>query len=406
MYENISTMDDFEFENKWVLLRIDINSTVIDGKIEDDERIKRHLGTIKELMEHDARVAILAHQGRPGEDDFTTLEPHAEIMSEELDNFEYVPDVFGPTAKKKIRSLEPGEVILLENVRFYSEERINRDPEWHARRHLVRNLAPLFDIFVNDAFAAAHRSNASLVGFTRRLPSCVGRVMEREIEVLETMVRDEMEDGVFVIGGSKIEDAIKVIRRAIEMDNVRRVLLGGLVGNLFLWASGVDLGKPSRKFLDMKGYTGYLDEARELLEEGDDVILVPEDVALNRGGEREEVDVDELPADAPVFDIGTGTIERYRKEVESAGMVVANGPMGVYEEPGFEKGTYEVLNAIADSEAFSVIGGGHIIAAAKACGAYDSIDHVSTGGGAMLRMLAGERLPAIDAILTCPFSGC
>ncbi len=405
MYENVRTMDDFEFEERWVLLRVDINSTIVDGKIEDDERIRRHLVTIQELVEEGARVAILAHQGRPGEDDFTTLEPHAEIMAEELDDFEYVPDVFGPTAKEKIRSLDPGQVLLLENVRFYAEERINRDPEWHARRHLVRNLAPLFDVFVNDAFAAAHRSNASLVGFTRRLPSCVGRIMERELEVLENMVKNEMEDGVFVIGGSKVGDAIKVVRRALQMDNVRRILLGGLVGNLFLWASGVDLGRPSRRILEEKGYTRYLDEARELLEEDDGKILIPKDVALNVGGERREVDVEELPADAPVYDIGSETVDEYREEIRRAGMIIANGPMGVYEERGFEKGTYEVLDAIASADGFSVIGGGHIIAASKACGVYDDIDHVSTGGGAMLRLLAGERLPALDAVATCPFTG-
>ncbi len=405
MYEDLRTMDDFEFEERWVLLRVDINSTIVDGRIEDDERIRRHLITIRELVEEGARVAILAHQGRPGEDDFTTLEPHAKIMERELDEFEYVPDVFGPTAKEKIRSLDPGQVLLLENVRFYSEERMNRDPEWHARRHLVRNLAPMFDVFVNDAFAAAHRSNASLVGFTRRLPSCVGRVMEREIEVLETMVKNEMEDGVLVIGGSKVGDAIKVVRRALQMDNVLRVLLGGLVGNLFLWASGVDIGKPSRRILKEKGYTRYLDEARELLDEDDGKILLPRDVALNAGGERREVPVEELPADEPIHDIGSETIDLYREEIRRAGMIIANGPMGVYEERGFERGTYEVLETIASADGFSVIGGGHIIAAAKACGAYDGIDHVSTGGGAMLRLLAGERLPALDAVATCPFTG-
>ncbi|NPB02453.1 MAG: phosphoglycerate kinase [Methanopyri archaeon] len=406
MYDDLPFVEDVDLEGLSVVLRVDINSSIVDGRIEDDERIRRHAKTVAALLDEGAKVAVLAHQGRPGDPDFTTLEPHHEVMSEVLgDGIEYVPDVFGPAAKEAIRSLKPGEAVLLENVRFYSEERMNREPEWHAQRHLVRNLAPLFDVFVNDAFAAAHRSNASLVGFTRRLPSYVGHVMKREVEVLDGKVRKEMEDGVFVLGGSKVGDAMRVIARAVEMDNVKRILLGGLVANVFLWAEGIDPGRPTRKYLRDKGYADYVDDARELLEEDEEgKIMVPKDVALNDGGRRVEVPVEELPSDHPIFDIGSETIEEYVAEIESAGMVIANGPMGVYEEGGFEKGTYEVLNAMANSDAFTVIGGGHIIAAAKACGAYEGMDHVSTGGGSMLRLLAGERLPALEAIRTCPLN--
>ena len=382
------SLDELNAAGKNVLVRVDFNSPVdpATGRILDDKRIRGHLGT----------VVLLSHQSRPGRADFTTLETHAERLSRVLGRrVEYVDSVFGDGVDEAVESAEPGDVLLLENARFYSEEYIEMPPEEAADTHEVRRLAPLFDAYVNDAFSAAHRSQPSIVGFPRRLPAYAGELMEREIGVLGSL--DEApEPLVLSLGGAKVEDALGVVGNVAHNGAADRILLSGAVGNLFLVADGVDMGEGTAGFLEEKGFLELIDQARKLLDEHGELLRLPSDVAVGIDDERVEVGVDELPVEPPAFDIGIETVAEYAATLRDAGTAVVNGPPGVYEEPLFERGTEEVLSAAADAE-YAVAGGGDTAAAIDSLDVA-GFDHVSSGGGASTAMLSGDDLPGVEEL--------
>ncbi|MBC7114076.1 MAG: phosphoglycerate kinase [Archaeoglobi archaeon] len=388
------TLDDVETASKRVLLRIDVNSPVSEsGKIMDTSRFEQHLETIRELQ--NSKLVIMSHQGRPGDDDFTTLEQHAEILSEMLGKeVEYIDDIFGPAARERIKKLEDGEILMLENVRFYSEEILNRPPERQALTPMVQKLSPLFDLFVNDAFSTAHRSQPSMVGFSVTLPSVAGRLMEREVKALSRVVKNPERPVTFVLGGRKYEDSIEVIESALSNRIADRILTCGMVGNVFLAVKhGID-----EKQLGFEIKRAVKDKVRQILRVFEDRIEIPVDVAYPLNGSRHEMPVETLPIGLPIWDIGSKTIEKYRKVIRESGTVVANGPAGRFEDPDFGKGTLEILEAIAESRCFSVLGGGHLIAAASKLGLLDKFSYVSTSGGALLTFVSGKPLPAVIAL--------
>ncbi len=398
MTKEILTIDDFNLKNKTVLVRVDLNCPIDPqtGEFLDDRRIIQHAKTVKELSDKGAKVVVLAHQGRAGEDyDFTTLEKHAQRLAKHThNNVEYVPDLIGPTAKQKIKSLKSEEVILLENVRFLAEENLNRPADAQAATHFVKNLAPLADYFSLDAFAAAHRSQPSLVGFTEVLPSFAGRILEQEIVMLGRAIKSKKRPSLFIAGGAKVKDSLKAIDQFLNRGVVDTVLTGGLVGNIFLVAKGYQV----RGLEYIQEYDKLVDKASKLLKNHPDKILVPEDVALDKYGQRMETPVGDLPQPYRLADIGSKTIESYKSLIENAGTIIANGPAGIFESKEFEKGTNELVKAIAGSKAYSVVGGGHIATAVVNLKLENKISHVSTGGGACILYLAGEPLPAIEAL--------
>ncbi|MHA1595593.1 MAG: phosphoglycerate kinase [Candidatus Baldrarchaeia archaeon] len=391
------TLDDVETAGKRILLRVDINSPINPETMEilDDWRIKAIIPTLKEL--EDSKVVILAHQGRPGEKDFTTLEPHAEILEKYLNRpVKFVDDVIGEAARHAIQELENGEILMLQNVRFCSEEVLEGPPEFLVRTHLVRRLAPLFDLFVNDAFAAAHRSQPSLVGFAEILPTVAGRVMERELKALQRLLEAAERPCVFVFGGAKIEDKIRVMKSAIENSRVDKIILGGLVANVFLIAAGYNIGEENKRAI--RKFDQVVNMAMEIFSKYREFIELPDDVAVEVDGTRQEISITDLPAKGRIKDIGQNTIVKYAEILRSAKTIVANGPMGVFEEEQYSRGTNEILKAIANVNAFSVIGGGHLGALAVEMGIESKISHISTGGGAMMALLSGEKLPVIEAL--------
>lgn len=396
-----NTLDDRNVEDKTVIVRVDINSPIDPetGEILDDNRIVKCSDTLTELSENDAKVVIIAHQGRPGGDDFTTLEKHAEKMNEVLDiDVEYIDDLFGPAAREKISNLDCGDVLLLENARFYSEEVLNRPPEEQAVTHFVRNLSPLADLYVNDAFAAAHRSQPSLVGFGITLPASAGRLMEAELNGL-SKARTPDHPSVHILGGAKVEDSIALIEHVLEKGLADKVLTGGLVGQVCLVADSVDIGETNLELLKDEGFEEEIEKAEELLSKFGDKISLPKDVRIEvEEGKAENISVGELPTEKPIYDIGDETVEDYSEEIKESETVVANGPLGVFEKSAFAKGTNDVLQAIADSDAYTTIGGGHLVAAARELEVTDKIDHVSTGGGACLNFLSGEKLPVVEIL--------
>ncbi len=392
------TIDDFDVEGKTVLVRVDLNVPMDpEDNILDDMRIKSHVPTLKDL--ENARVVLLAHQSRAGKSDFTTMRPHAERMSRYLGReVEYVDDIFGTYARLRIASLKKGGVILLENVRFYSEESLDRPAKAHSQTHMVKKLVPLFDLFLNDAFAVSHRSQLSIMGFTEILPSGAGRVMEKEISSLDRGIKGGECPCIFVLGGAKVDDSLNVTENVLSNGSVDRVLLTGVVANVMLAASGVNIGKANMDFIESQGYLEQIERGRKLLEKFDGKIGLPIDVALNDNGKRIEVQVDELPSDNfPINDIGLETIVSYSKEIRNAKTVVLNGPAGLSEVDPFALGTHEIIKAAVHSE-YSIAGGGHISAEIRNLGYEDRFSHLSTGGGACIDYLAGMVLPGIEAL--------
>lgn len=398
---DFNTLDDFEVNGKTVLLRVDINLPLNKDtlEIEDDNRVRMILPTLKELLDRRAKVVILAHQGRPGSWDFTSLNRHAELISSlTIHGVRYVDDILGEEAEAAIRSLQPGEAILLKNVRELECEMEKKSMEEHANSDLVVKLAPLVDLYVNDAFAASHRSQCSLVGFQARLPSAAGRLMERELDALTSVFERPDKPSVFVLGGAKYSDAVQVIERLIANDKASWVILTGACANFFLKARGVSLGTKSEDFLEQEMTPGLLEEAKSLLRRRGERIILPFDVAVDDNGRRVEIMVGDLPSEHAILDIGEMSIAKFIKVLKAAKTIFMSGPAGMIEREEFTLGTKEIMTAAAHSNAFSMIGGGHTVGIANRLGLADEFSYVSTGGGALETFLRGKPLPVVEAL--------
>lgn len=395
------TIDDFDLSGKTILCRLDLNSPMTpENGILDDKRFKSSLKTLREL--EDSKLVLMSHQSRPGKSDFTTMKPHANRLSQMLGkDVRYVDDIFGSFATSAIEGMEQGDVIMLENVRFFSEESMKRTAQEHESSIMVQRLYPLVDFYMNDAFAVSHRSHLSIMGFTGVLPSIAGRLMDKEIASLSRGCERGDGDCIYVVGGTKVDDSLRVVRHVLADKKADRVLLTGVVANVFLAARGMDIGKPNIEFIQSQGYADQIPIAKELMDMFSDKIRYPLDVALDKDGERVEESVDMLNqnhnTDLSIQDIGLETIVSFSKEIMNAETVIMNGPAGVFEKEAFTLGTVELVEAATES-GFSVIGGGHIAAVVEQLGMEPRIDHVSTGGGACLDFLAGEKLPGIEAL--------
>ena len=396
------TLDDFNVKDKVVLVRVDFNSEIDPEtkKVTSDVRIKAHAETtIKELAEKGAKVVILAHQGRKGCSDFTPLKQHAEILGKILKcPVKWVDDIYGEKAQNAIKNQQSGEVLVLDNVRGFDGETKKGTPEEHAKTALVQSLAPLADVFVNDAFAAAHRAHASIVGFTSVLPSAAGRIMERELKSLSKALDKPEKPCLFIMGGAKADDSLEISRYVLGNNIADKVLVGGVTSQVFLAAKGYKLGEKNMAFLEKKELTGLIPGIKALIQQYPKGIAVPEDLALDVNGKRKEINVRELPVEYSIFDIGAKTVESYGKLSASAKSIVLSGPMGVYENPEFAVGTKGVFKAIADSDAFSLAGGGHTISALQEFGLSNKISYISTAGGALIEFLMGKKLPGVVAL--------
>jgi phosphoglycerate kinase len=396
-----NTLDDFDFKGKTVLLRVDINCPLNKDtlEIEDDNRIQQIMPTLKELLQKGAKVAMLAHQGRPGDWDFVPLDRHAKVISRLLGRTaRYVDDILGETAFEAIRSISPGDVVVLKNVRELPYEQEKKTMEEHAKMELVTVLSPLFDIYVNDAFAASHRSQCSLVGFQAVLPSAAGRLMEKELKALARVFSDPARPSVFILGGAKFGESVKVVDRLIGKKIADWVIIVGVTGNAFLKARGVKLGAPSEEFLAKEMTPEDLASAKRLLLEKGEKIILPYDVAIEVDCRRRDILVGDLPQDHPVLDIGRASIEKFSHVIAGAGTVFMSGPAGMIEKEPFALGTKDLMLAATHSKAFTVIGGGHTASAAEKFGLFHKFSYVSTGGGALETYLLGKPLPVVEAL--------
>lgn len=387
---NKKLVTDVDVKGKRVLVRVDFNVPIKNGKVSDDTRIVAALPTIKYLLEHGASVILFSHLGRPkeGPDPQFSMRPTAEHLSGLLGQpVAFAEEAIGPIADAAAKALKPGSVLVLENTRFYKGETKN-DME------LARQWAAMADLYVNDAFGSAHRAHASTEGVAHFLPAVAGFLMEKEIIYLGQAISDPKRPFIAILGGAKISDKIGVIRNLLAKADL--VLIGGGMANTFFKAQGYPVG-------DSLVEDEVLDTARQLLAEGGTRLRLPVDVVIADRFEAEAaskgMEMGPIPSGWRILDIGPQTIAAYTKVLHGAGTVVWNGPMGVFEFPRFAKGTFGVAKAVAESSATSIVGGGDSVAAINQSGLQDRITHISTGGGASLEMLEGLTLPGVASLL-------
>jgi len=394
------TLDDLAGGQR-VLVRVDLNSPVDDGTVKDNRRFSRHAETVRELAADDHRVVVMAHQGRPGRETFISLAQHADLLGEHVGQpVDFVADTAGEAAVDAIRSLEPGGILLLENVRMHADELPEKEPAIHADSDLVRSLAPEFDAYVNDAYSASHRAHASLVGFPVKIDSYAGRVMEREYEYNTSVANREFDgDVTMVVGGKKATDVIEVMEAL--GDRVDHFLLGGVAGELFLRADGYPVGYDIGTDIFDEQWGINDDTIRSLLAEHGDKIQLPVDLAYEgHDGDRAEIVVDDIEnKKSSYFDVGSGTVAAFAPIIQDSTAAFVKGALGVFEAAQFSQGTVGVLEEIAASDCFSVVGGGDTSRAIELYNLDENyFSHVSIAGGAYIRALTGEELVAVEML--------
>jgi len=387
------SVKSLDVQGKAVLVRVDYNVPLDDaGHVADATRIEATLPTINYLREHGAKIVLMAHFGRPkGKvDPKYSLNPVARELSKHVGfNVELAPDCVGAHVKQMVDILQPGLILLLENVRFHPEEEAN-DPAF------AKQLASLGDLFVNDAFGAAHRAHASTAGIAEYLPSAAGLLMEKELSVLGGILDDPRRPFVAIVGGAKVSSKLGVLESMLG--RVNKLIIGGGMANTFLKARGDEVGT-SLLEADLVGDAKELDARAK--ERGVELLL-PSDVVVadkvEEGARSEIVAADAVPSDMAIVDIGPRTIASYSAALQGAGTILWNGPMGVFEVAAFSEGTRAMANALAASDATTVIGGGESVAAVEQLGLADKMTHISTGGGASLEFLEGRELPGVAAL--------
>ncbi|KPH78778.1 MULTISPECIES: phosphoglycerate kinase [Oceanobacillus] len=389
---NKKTLKDLDVKGKKVFCRVDFNVPMKDGEVTDDTRIKAALPTIKHLSDNGAKVILASHLGRPKGQavEELRLDPVAKRLSE-LSGKEVVKTdaVYGEEVNEAIANLHDGDLLLIENVRFESGEEKN-DPA------LVQSFASMADLYVNDAFGAAHRAHASTTGIAEKLPSAAGFLMEKEISVLSKALENPERPFTAIIGGAKVKDKIDVIDNLL--DKVDNLIVGGGLAYTFIKAQGHEIGKSLLEEDKIDLAKEFMQKAKE---KGVNFVL-PEDVVIaddfSEEANTKEVSIEEIPADWEALDIGPKTREKYSKIVSESKLVIWNGPMGVFELNVFANGTKAVAEALATTEGYTVIGGGDSAAAVEKFGLADKMDHVSTGGGASLEFMEGKVLPGVAAL--------
>lgn len=386
---NKKSISDIDVNGKKVLVRVDFNVPIKEGKIKDDTRMTAALPTIQYLLDHGAAVILFSHLGRPNDepDPQYSLAPVAEHLGKLIPNrVKFANDCIGEIAEAAAAELKAGEVLVLENTRFYKAEKKN-DPE------MAKKFAKLADVYVNDAFGSAHRAHASTEGVAQYLPAVAGFLMEKEIRYLGQAIADPVRPFVAILGGAKISDKIGVIDNLLNQADA--VLIGGGMANTFLKAKGFEMA-------DSLVEEEVLETAKELLSKGGEKLHLPVDLvianAFNNEAEFKVTGLENVPDGWRVLDIGSKTVEEYAKVIAKAGTIVWNGPMGVFEMSNFAKGTFGVAEAVASSGAVSIIGGGDSVSAINQSGLSEKVTHISTGGGASLEMLEGKILPGLAAL--------
>ena len=387
---NKKTVRDIDLKNKRVLMRVDFNVPMADGKVTDDKRIKAALPTIKYVLEQGASLLLMSHLGRPkgGSDPEFSLRAASEALAALLGiPVQMAPDCVGREVEKMAKELKAGEVLMLENTRFHKgEEKNDLD--------LAKQMAALGDVYVNDAFGSAHRAHSSTEGIARFLPAVSGFLMEQELEYLGRAVANPEHPYIAILGGAKISDKILVVETLLSKCD--KLIIGGGMANTFLAAQGLNMQ-------DSLVEAESLELAKSIMEKSKDKLILPVDAIIadkfDADASTQTVDVDKIPAGWRMLDVGPKTLELYKTSLDGVRLVVWNGPVGVFEMPKFAEGTFALARMLAESGAITVIGGGDSASAVKKAGVAKQMTHVSTGGGASLEFLEGKELPGVAALL-------
>jgi len=387
---NKKTVRDIDLRGQRVLMRVDFNVPMQEGKVTDDKRIRASLPTIKYVLDQGASLILMSHLGRPkgGPDPAFSLRPAAEVLSSQLGiPVKMAADTVGAEVEAMAKELNPGEVLMLENTRFHAGEEKN-DLE------LAKQMAALADVYVNDAFGSAHRAHSSTEGVARFLPAVSGFLMEQELEYLGRAVSNPEHPYVAILGGAKISDKISVVETLLSKAD--KLIIGGGMANTFLAAKGHNMQ-------DSLVETASIETAKSIMDKSGDKLLLPADALIADKFEAEAatqvVDVDKIPPGWRMMDIGPKSIEAFKAALRDAELIVWNGPMGVFEMPKFAEGTFAIARMLAGSGATTVIGGGDSASAVKKAGVAKQMTHVSTGGGASLEFLEGKELPGVAALM-------
>jgi len=402
--EGVLTLADVDLIGRTVLYRVDVNSPLetSSGRLLDDGRIRGIIPTLQILKS--SRVAIIGHQSRPGKSDFTSTNKHCERLSQILGRpIKFIPDVCGVEAIEEIQKMSDGDVIFLDNVRKNDEEygvkySSNKETE---DTDIVARLSSVSDVFVTDAFAAAHRRSPTLTGFTNVLPCIAGILMQKEISNLRTALRNPPSPYLAILGGAKCDDSIRVALNLISKGEVDRIAFVGVSGNLMLWISGNDIGEINREFIRNslgEDFELAWEMGHRINSKHPEKIFLPIDVAVESNGKRIPLSVNDLPTENPIYDIGLETLKLLKPLVLNAGCILWNGPASYFELPEFAFGTIEILNMCTETDAMTIIGGGHTSALVNSRGASNLVTHNSTGGGSTMSFLSGEPMPVIASL--------
>ena len=390
----VLTLDDFDLKGKTVFLRVDMNCPIDPDTMEisGTKRIEEAIETIKSLEE--SKLVVATHQGRVGNKDYTGMDKHAIVLEKLLNKeIKYVEDVIGVAAQHEIKNLQNGQVLLLDNLRLCAEENYEFAPKEAAKTIMVSRLSKYFDLCVLDSFPSAHRSHPSIVGFPQVIPACAGRIVEREVRNLDEIMTVAKAPHVIVLGGSKVLDRLEAIKLLIQNRRADHILLTGLIGNVFMRAQA-RIKSP----LGIKREEEVVAKAHTLIGEYPDVFSTPVDIAIDKDGERVEMDVRDLAKGDNIYDLGPKTVNYYSKLIAGAGTVFISGPAGFFEKENFSSGTKGLLSAVANSMATTIVSGGHLTSALKRYGLAEQINHISTAGGALVLYLTGEKLPMMKSL--------
>ncbi len=393
----MKTLDDLDLKGKRVFMRVDFNVPLNkEHNVTDDLRIRAVLPSLHKVLDSGGRLILASHLGRPKgkvADEFS-LDPVAKHLSKMLGMLvPLAPDCVGPEVEKMVSLLKDGEVLLLENLRFHPEEEKN-DPEFSRR------LAGLADIYVNEAFAASHRAHASVQGITRFVPVCAaGYQLQKEVEYFKKVMLSPQRPLAIIVGGAKVSTKLGLLENLIPKVNC--LIIGGAMANTFFKAQGKEVGKSLVE-------NDFIETARRLIESANKIgvkVFLPVDAVVAADVQSSEdvrqVSIDSIPADAQVLDIGTESVQLFESVLKECRTIVWNGPMGVFETPPFNKGTFALAEFMGSIDALTVIGGGDSAAAIRQAGAEDKVSYISTGGGAFLEMLEGKDLPGVSALEKC-----
>ena len=403
--QGVLSLDAYDLEGQTVLYRVDVNSPLnpIDKTLLDDSRLRTIKPTLQLLSK--SKVVILAHQSRPGKDDFSDMSQHSARLSQIINrDIMFIQDICSDSTIDKIRDMKNGDILFLDNMRIHSEEYSKKYENWQntEESEIVTKLSSVADLYVTDAFAAAHRKSPTLTGFTTKLPCIPGNLMMSELSNLRTAIDNPPRPYLAILGGAKADDSLRVALNLIQKNIIDKIAFVGVVGNLMIWANGYDIGNRNKDFIT-NSIGDAFDEtwvmAQKLVKQHSDLLILPTDIAVEINEERVPMQLDELPTEYPIYDVGLQSLMNLRPIILNSKCILWNGPASFFEKPGFAFGTIEILNMCIETEALTIIGGGHTSALVSSRGVVDKVTHNSTGGGSTMCLLSGENMPVIESLI-------